>query len=69
MRQTVDPEHQKSATEIRDLMGTYKKAEDLIQIGAYKKGSNARIDTAVERSDTINAVLEATFRGTLGNAW
>ena len=58
MRQTVDPEHQESATEIRDLLGTYKKAEDLIQIGAYKKGSNARIDTAVDRLDAINAFLK-----------
>ena len=58
MLQVVDPEQQKSATEIRDLLGTYKKAEDLIQIGAYKKGSNARIDTAVDRLDAINTFLK-----------
>ena len=58
MMQMIDPDHQKSATEIRDLMGTYKKAEDLIQIGAYKKGSNARIDTAVDRVESINGFLK-----------
>ena len=57
MTQMIDADHQKSANEIRDLMGTYKKAEDLIQIGAYKKGSNARIDTAVGRIDSINTFL------------
>ena len=57
MTQMIDADHQKSANEIRDLMGTYKKAEDLIQIGAYKKGSNGRIDTAVGRIDSINTFL------------
>ena len=58
MMQMVDPDHQNSANEIRDLMGSYRKAEDLIQIGAYKKGSNARIDTAVDRVDSINTFLK-----------
>ena len=58
MMQMIDADHQKSATEIRDLMGTYKKAEDLIQIGAYKNGSNSRIDTAVDRVESINRFLK-----------
>ncbi len=58
MTQVVDQDHLKSATEIRDLLGTYKKAEDLIQIGAYKQGPNKRIDTAVERLDSIHAFLK-----------
>ena len=58
MTQTASPEHQNSANEIRDLLATYKKAEDLIQIGAYKQGSNPRIDTAVSRFDDINAFLK-----------
>ncbi len=58
MMQMVDAQHQKSATEIRDLLGTHKKAEDLIQIGAYKKGSNPRVDTAIDRLDSINSFLK-----------
>jgi flagellum-specific ATP synthase len=46
-----------AAYEIRDLIATYKKSEDLINIGAYKRGSNPRIDTAIERADAINAFL------------
>jgi flagellum-specific ATP synthase len=46
-----------AAYEIRDLMATYKKSEDLINIGAYKRGSNPRIDTAIDRADSISAFL------------
>ncbi len=58
MMQMVDAQHQASATEIRDLLGTHKKAEDLIQIGAYKRGSNPRVDTAIDRLDSINGFLK-----------
>ncbi len=58
MMQMIPPDHQKSVNEIRDLMGSYKNAEDLIQIGAYKKGTDVRVDTAVERRDSINRFLQ-----------
>ena len=35
----------------------YKDAEDLIHIGAYVKGSSAKIDEAVEKIDKINDFL------------
>jgi flagellum-specific ATP synthase len=57
MSHLAGPELKNAAYEIRDLLGTYKKSEDLINIGAYKRGSNPRIDTAVDRSDPINAFL------------
>jgi flagellum-specific ATP synthase len=38
-------------------MATYKKSEDLINIGAYKRGSNPRIDTSIDRADSINMFL------------
>ncbi|HEY2383030.1 MAG TPA: FliI/YscN family ATPase [Terriglobia bacterium] len=47
-----------AAYEIRDLMATYRKSEDLINIGAYKRGSNPRIDTAIDRHDAINQFLK-----------
>lgn len=46
-----------AAYEIRDLMATYRKSEDLINIGAYKRGSNPRIDTAIDKADSINSFL------------
>jgi flagellum-specific ATP synthase len=57
MSHLVTPDVKNAAYEIRDLMATYKKSEDLINIGAYKRGSNPRIDTAIDRSDTINSFL------------
>jgi len=51
-------EHQASASRIRDLMAAYERAEDLINIGAYKAGSNPRIDEAISRHDQIVSYLK-----------
>ncbi len=58
MMQMVDNDHQESASHIRDLLGSHKKAEDLIQIGAYKRGSNPKVDMAIERMDDMNGFLK-----------
>ena len=42
---------------MRALMAVYKDAEDLIHIGAYVKGSSKRIDTAIQKIDSINGFL------------
>ena len=39
------------------LMATYREAEDLINIGAYKAGSNPEIDRAIEKMKDINGFL------------
>jgi flagellum-specific ATP synthase len=58
MSHLVTPDVKNAAYEIRDLMATYRKSEDLINIGAYKRGSNPRIDTAIDRVDPINSFLK-----------
>ncbi|MBI4473844.1 MAG: FliI/YscN family ATPase [Acidobacteria bacterium] len=58
MSHLVDDDVKNAAYEIRDLMATYKKAEDLINIGAYKRGSNKRVDLAIDKHDPINAFLK-----------
>jgi flagellum-specific ATP synthase len=58
MSHLASPELKNAAYEIRDLLATYKKSEDLINIGAYKRGSNPRIDAAIDRSDSINSFLK-----------
>jgi flagellum-specific ATP synthase len=58
MSHLVDSDQKNAACEIRDLMATYKKSEDLINIGAYKRGSNERIDTAIDRADVIATFLK-----------
>jgi len=58
MAHLVDERSKTAAYEIRDLLGTHKKSEDLINIGAYKRGSNKRIDAAIDRIDPIFAFLK-----------
>ena len=50
-------EHQKAAGEIRNLLAVYEKNADLINIGAYIKGSDQTIDRAIRLNDEINAFL------------
>lgn len=47
-----------SASMARDLLATYKESEDLINIGAYVKGSNKKIDLALKYIDSINKFLK-----------
>lgn len=46
-----------AAKELRAVLATYRKAEDLINIGAYVKGSNDRIDHAINYVDRVNEFL------------
>ncbi len=50
--------HQRLANHFRDTLATYEKAEDLINIGAYSKGSNPKIDYAISMIDKIRAYLK-----------
>jgi flagellum-specific ATP synthase len=54
----VDNEHRKKAGEILNILATHKKAEDLINIGAYVKGSNPEIDYAISMIARVNAFLK-----------
>ena len=53
----ADVKHRTAAGRLRELLATYKKAEDLINIGAYVKGSNPQIDKSIEKIDSINSFL------------
>jgi len=58
MNQIVDPMHKKSATRLRDLLSTYLNSEDLINIGAYKRGSSKEIDEAIRLYPKIISFLK-----------
>ncbi|KYG35057.1 flagellar protein export ATPase FliI [Alkalihalobacillus trypoxylicola] len=47
MDDIVSTKHNQTAKNVRNLLSTYLEAEDLIQIGAYKKGSSTEIDQAI----------------------
>lgn len=53
----VEKEHRDYAGKVLNILATYKKAEDLIHIGAYQKGSNREIDFAIEMIGRVNAFL------------
>ncbi|MGC8625992.1 MAG: FliI/YscN family ATPase [Acidimicrobiales bacterium] len=50
-------EHYAQATELRRLMAAYRDAKDLVEIGAYVKGTNADVDRAVQLNPAINHFL------------
>jgi flagellum-specific ATP synthase len=54
----VDAEHRNRAGKLLNILATYKKAEDLINIGAYVKGSNPDIDYAISMIGRVNAFLK-----------
>jgi flagellum-specific ATP synthase len=62
MIDVVSPEHRKAAGEIKELMAIYREAEDLINIGAYVKGSSPKIDHAIKCIDNINQFLRQDIR-------
>ncbi|MBQ7955810.1 MAG: flagellar protein export ATPase FliI [Lachnospiraceae bacterium] len=57
MSQIVDKDHKKLAGQLRNVLATYNEAEDLINIGAYKAGSNPNIDYAIAKINAVNAFL------------
>ena len=58
MDDIISPEHRDVANRLRETLATYRKAEDLINIGAYVKGSNVKIDYAIEMIEKINLYLK-----------
>ena len=50
-------EHKELAGRLKNVLATYNEAEDLINIGAYKSGSNREIDYAVQKINAVNQFL------------
>ena len=57
MSQIATKEHKQLAGKLKTVMATYNEAEDLINIGAYKAGSNKNIDFAISKIDKVNDFL------------
>ncbi len=58
MSDVTTREHRALAGQFKETLATYRQAEDMINIGAYKAGSNPKIDTAVARMDRMVAYLK-----------
>lgn len=57
MSQIAAREHKQAASRLKTVLATYNEAEDLINIGAYKSGSNPSIDYAISKIDEVNGFL------------
>ena len=57
MPDVVDKNHYSAASALRDVLATYRDAEDLINIGAYVPGSNPRVDLALSKIEAIRHFL------------
>lgn len=55
--EVTGPEERAARQTLRELLATYTENEDLISIGAYRKGANRTLDAAVEMRDEINSLL------------
>lgn len=58
MNSIVTKEHKQLAGKLKNIMAVYQESEDLINIGAYKSGSNEEIDYAIEKIAVVNAFLQ-----------
>jgi flagellum-specific ATP synthase len=71
MEDIVSKEHEEAAARLQKLIATYNQSEDLINIGAYEKGSNPEVDKAIDKIDEINDFLtqgineEANYQDTV----
>ncbi|HHV27233.1 flagellar protein export ATPase FliI [Anaerosalibacter bizertensis] len=57
MPNIVEKDHMNMSNAIKDILAVYKESEDLINIGAYKRGSNKKVDTAIDLIDDIKEFL------------
>ena len=57
MNDIVSPEHRGLAARVRDVLAVYEKNSDLVSIGAYKAGTNPKLDYAISKIDGINDFL------------
>ncbi len=62
MNDVVSPAHWERALEIKSLLAAYAEAEDLVNIGAYARGSNPRIDRALQFIAPIETFLKQGSR-------
>lgn len=55
--EVTTPEQRRIAQNILEMLENYRESEDLINIGAYAKGSNPKVDKAIKNIEIINQFL------------
>jgi len=62
MPDIVSTDHRKRAMEFNEILSSYNEAEDLINIGAYVKGSNPQIDHALSKIQDLRKFLKQDMK-------
>lgn len=57
MPDIIDEKHKEYSSRFIDILATYKKYEDMIIIGAYKNGTNPKVDFAIKMIDNLKSYL------------
>jgi FliI/YscN family ATPase len=63
-RAVTAPEHVESAARLRDGLAAYRRAEDLIHLGAYASGSNPKVDKVMQAREEILQFLRQDSNAT-----
>ena len=58
----VTPEHERAARRFKQVYSSYRQNRDLISVGAYQRGSDARIDEAIAMYPRLSAFLQQDMR-------
>lgn len=61
MKDIISDSHKKLVQKALDIMATYKRYEDIINIGAYKQGTNPKLDSAIAMVDKLNQFLRQSI--------
>lgn len=58
MSAIASPEHKEAAAKMRKILALYRENKDLIDVGMYQRGTNPKLDTAIDMMPQINAFLQ-----------
>jgi flagellum-specific ATP synthase len=61
MPHVIEGKHKECAAKFMEVLSTYKKFEDMINLGAYKQGSNSRVDHAIGIIDKLRYYLKQSM--------
>ncbi|MFN0150879.1 MAG: FliI/YscN family ATPase [bacterium] len=64
MMDVAPPEHLENARRVVEVLARHRDAEDLLAVGAYARGANAKTDRAIEMIDDVRAFLRQPVKET-----
>lgn len=62
MSDVATKEHQALASKYKEVLATYRQSEDLINIGAYKSGTNPGIDYAIAHTEAMQSFMKQAVK-------